>query len=141
MPKGPNIPPVQLTTSERETLERWTPRATTAQALVTRARIVLTNEKLHAVPAVARELRLTRPTVARWRHRFVARRLDGLLDEPRPGAPRTISDADVERGLVKTLESTPRDGSEATVVQERDEPPGDLRDGHSHRQACRREAL
>ena len=56
---------------------------------------------------VAEELRGTRQTVGHWRRRFVERRLDGLYDEPRPGAPRRVSDADVERVITKTLESTP----------------------------------
>jgi transposase len=57
---------------------------------------------------VAEELGVTRQMVGKWRQRFVDRRLDGLLDEPRPGAPRRLSDADVERVITKTLESTPR---------------------------------
>jgi transposase len=54
---------------------------------------------------------MTRTTVIKWRHRFLERRLEGLLDEPRPGAPRTITDAAVEQALVRTLESTPRDAT------------------------------
>jgi transposase len=61
--------------------------------------------------AIARDLRVTKQTVGKWRGRFVARRLDGLLDEPRPGVPRTITDAHVERVLTATLESTPRDAT------------------------------
>ena len=57
---------------------------------------------------VAEELRVTRQTVGNWRRRFVERRLDGLYDEPRPGAPRRVGDGDVERVITKTLESTPR---------------------------------
>src|SRR5437879_11531706 len=60
---------------------------------------------------IARELRMTRQTVSRWRRRFQAKRLDGLLDEPRPGAPRRISDAMVERVIADTLETTPRDAT------------------------------
>ena len=56
----------------------------------------------------SRELRLTKQTVGKWRSRFVAARLDGLLDEPRPGAPRRISDAQVEQMVTLTLEATPR---------------------------------
>jgi transposase len=111
MIRGPKIAPVVLTAAERDTLQRWARRPTTAQALAMRARIVLTSVTLHSVSAVARELRVTKPTVARWRHRFVTQRLDGLLDEPRPGAPRQITDADVERVLVTTLESMPRDAT------------------------------
>src|SRR5262245_35133792 len=60
---------------------------------------------------VARELRLTKQTVGKWRARFLRRRLDGLLDEPRPGAPRTISDAQVEAVMTRTLETTPADAT------------------------------
>jgi transposase len=111
MIRGPKIAPVVLTADERDTLQRWARRPTTAQALAMRARIVLTSVTLHSVSAVARELRVTKPTAARWRQRFVTQRLDGLLDEPRPGAPRRITDADVERVLVTTLESTPLDAT------------------------------
>jgi transposase len=54
---------------------------------------------------------VTRQTVGRWRTRFARKRLNGLLDEPRPGAPRTIGDADVERVVRLTLETTPRDAT------------------------------
>jgi len=49
--------------------------------------------------------------VGKWRSRFLNKRLDGLLDEPRPGAPRRITDADVERVVTMTLESTPADAT------------------------------
>ena len=61
--------------------------------------------------AIAREMRITKQTVGKWRARFIARRLDGLLDEPRPGVTRTITDAHVEHVLTTTLESTPRDAT------------------------------
>jgi transposase len=61
--------------------------------------------------AIARRLHVTRQTVGRWRARFLAQRLDGLLDEPRPGAPRTITDADVERIITRTLETRPADAT------------------------------
>jgi transposase len=61
--------------------------------------------------AIAQELRLTKQTVGKWRSRFLGRRLDGLLDEPRPGAPRSISDAEVERVVVQTLETKPKDAT------------------------------
>ena len=108
---GRPVPPIVLTTEERETLERWTRRPTTAQALALRARLVLRCAAGVSATAVAREAHVTKQTVGKWRGRFVARRLDGLLDEPRPGAPRTITDADVERVLATTLESTPRDAT------------------------------
>ena len=60
---------------------------------------------------VAAALRVSRPTVGKWRSRFVADRLDGLVDEPRPCAPRSITDAQVEQVVIDTLESTPRDAT------------------------------
>ena len=99
MPRGRATPPLVLTEEERETLERWVRRPTTAQALAQRARIVLRCAAGESNQAVAREIGVTRLTVGRWRQRFVTKRVDGLLDEPRPGAPRKITDADVERVL------------------------------------------
>jgi transposase len=97
--------------SERERLLAWARRPKTAQALALRARIVLKcAEGLDNID-VAEELRVTPQTVGRWRRRFLERRLAGLLDEPRPGAPRRISDAEIERVIVKTLESKPRDAT------------------------------
>ena len=93
---------------EREALERWSRRPKTAQALALRARIVLRCAQGKNNGVVAEELGVTRQMVGKWRQRFVDCRLDGLLDEPRPGAPRRIHDADVERVITKTLESTPR---------------------------------
>jgi transposase len=97
--------------SERTTLEQWTRRRTTSQGLAQRARIVLACVSGRTDTAIARELRLTRQTVSRWRRRFQSKRLDGLLDEPRPGAPRRITDAMVERVIADTLETTPRDAT------------------------------
>jgi len=103
--------PVVLSDEERETLERWARRPTSAQALALRCRIVLECAKGGHVVEVAERLGLARGTVGKWRRRFLAERLDGLHDEPRPGAPRTISDDDVEAVIVKTLEETPRDAT------------------------------
>ena len=94
--------------SERRTLEGFARRRKTAQALALRARIVLRCAQGKENWVVAEELGTTPQTVSRWRKRFVERRLDGLLDEPRSGAPRRITDADVERVITKTLEETPR---------------------------------
>jgi transposase len=86
-------------------------RRTTAQGLAQRARIVLASAAGRTDIEIARELRLTRQTVSRWRRRFQQKRLDGLVDEPRPGAPRRITDAMVERVIADTLETTPRDAT------------------------------
>lgn len=96
-----------LTVEEQETLERWTRRRTTAQALAQRARLVLACADGKTNTLVATELGVTQQMVGKWRKRFLEQRLDGLLDEPRPGAPRHIGDADVERVLTLTLESVP----------------------------------
>src|SRR6266704_3977800 len=96
-----------LTEDERTTLERWARRRTSAQALALRCRIVLACAEGKTNQQVAAEQGVHQATVGKWRARFVAQRIDGLHDEPRPGAPRTISDADVERVIVRTLEETP----------------------------------
>jgi len=98
---------VVLTEEERETLERWARRPKTAQALALRSRIVLAAADQEPSVDIAVRLGCNASTVGKWRVRFAAQRLDGLHDEPRPGKPRTISDDDVERVIVKTLESTP----------------------------------
>ena len=108
---GRPLTPMSVTTEERDTLERWARRPKTAQALALRARLVLACAEGRSNTAVAATFRVTRPTVGKWRARFASKRLDGLLDEPRPGAPRRITDAAVERVLTRTLESTPRDAT------------------------------
>ena len=105
--RGPALTPLRLTAEERETLARWTRRATTAQALALRARLVLACAAGATNSDVAKEYRVDRVTVGKWRARFVEHRLDGLLDEPRPGAPRTIADDTIEEVLRLTLEETP----------------------------------
>ena len=106
-PKAPLI----LTDDERETLVRWSRRAKSAQALALRCRIVLACATGATNKQVAAELGVSLPTVGKWRSRFVARRLEGLVDEPRPGAPRTITDEQVEAVVVATLEETPKDAT------------------------------
>ena len=98
---GRPIPPLHLRDDERETLERWAGRRKTAQALAFRARLILACVEGKKIGDVASALRVTRPTVGKWRARFITRRLDGLLDEPRPGAPRQITDREVERVITK----------------------------------------
>jgi transposase len=105
---GRPIPMLTLTDEERDTLERWARRPTTAQGLAQRARVVLACANGDTNTRVAREQRLTKQTVGKWRSRFLTARLDGLLDEPRPGAPRRISDAQVEQMVTLTLEAKPR---------------------------------
>jgi transposase len=86
-------------------------RRTTAQALALRARIVLACAEGRDNTDVAEEFGVTPQMVGKWRRRFLDRRCHGLLDEPRPGAPRRVGDTDVERVIVKTLESKPRDAT------------------------------
>lgn len=111
MRRGRRLPELTLTPDERTRLEGWVRRRKTAQSMAQRARIVLACAEGKANATVAGEVGLTRLTVGKWRARFLERRLDGLLDEPRPGAPRKVSDAEVERVLVRTLETTPRDAT------------------------------
>jgi transposase len=111
MSRGRPVPPVILSLEERETLERWRRRHSTSQALAVRARVVLGCAEGATNTAIAKDLKLTKQTVGKWRGRFLVRRLDGLLDEPRPGAPRSITDAEVERVVVRTLETKPKDAT------------------------------
>ena len=99
--------PLIVSDEERRTLEGWSRRRTTAQGLAMRARIVLACAEGGSNTDVAQRLQLNRGTVASWRARFVRDRLDGLTDEPRPGRPRTITDAHVEHVVVTTLETKP----------------------------------
>ena len=98
---------VVLGEEEREVLERWARRPTSAQALALRCRIVLAAAEGESSKQIAARFGCNRSTVGRWRGRFAERRLDGLHDEPRPGKPRSIGDDDVERVIVKTLEEQP----------------------------------
>jgi transposase len=102
-----------LTGEERETLERWTRRRTSSQQLALRSRIVLACACADGASyaAVAERLGVSRLTVGKWRSRFVQRRLQGLVDEPRSGAPRTATDEQVEQVIIDTLEKTPKDAT------------------------------
>ena len=102
---------IVLTEAEREQLESWSRRWTTAHALALRSRIVLLVADGLRTGQVAARLGVHRNTVAKWRRRFEAERLDGLVDEPRPGRPRTVTDAHVDAVITKTLESTPKDAT------------------------------
>jgi transposase len=105
---GRPLSPLTLLPAERQSLLDWTRRPKTAQALALRARIVLLCSTGFSNAEVARRLHVTGATVCKWRQRFVQLRLDGLLDEPRPGTNRRLSDAAVERVLARTLETQPQ---------------------------------
>lgn len=111
MPRGRKLPLLTLTPEERETLEGWCRRHTTAQALARRAHVVLLAAQGKPNQEAARISGLSRISVGKWRARFLKGRVGALLDEPRPGAPRTVLDADVERVVTATLESTPKDAT------------------------------
>lgn len=98
---------VVLSEAEREQLQAWARRRKTAQALALRSQIVLDCAAEMPNQDVANRLRITSQTVSKWRNRFVRQRLDGLLDAPRPGAPRTIDDARIDRVIAMTLEQKP----------------------------------
>src|SRR5712675_2160641 len=101
---SPKLEPLVLSTEERQVLEGWARRRKTSQALALRSRIVLASADGSSVTAVAADLGVSRDTVRKWRGRFQVSRLEGLGDEPRPGAPRTITDEQVELVITKTLE-------------------------------------
>lgn len=105
MARGRPKAPLVLAADERQTLEQWAARPTTPPALAERARILLACAGGDTNKEIAARLQLTPQTVGKWRARFLQQRLDGLLDEPRSGAPRRILDADVQRVLTLTLES------------------------------------
>jgi transposase len=99
---------IELTDEERARLEASSRRRKTAQALALRSRIVLAAAAGAANYVIAEQLGVSRPTVTKWRNRFIERRREGLLDEPRPGGSRTVTDEQVEKIVTTTLESTPK---------------------------------
>ncbi|MGH3524675.1 MAG: IS630 family transposase, partial [Mycobacterium sp.] len=109
--RGRPVAALVLTGEERETLQRWARRAKSSQALAQRCRIVLGCAAGKSNKEVAAEVGVWPQTVGVWRRRFLESRLDGLADEPRPGAPRTISDEAVEEVIVATLERQPKDAT------------------------------
>ncbi len=98
---------LMLSADEREQLQAWSRRRKTEQALAQRSRIILACAGGSENKMVALQLGVTPQTVSKWCARFVKLRLDGLLDAPRSGAPRTIDDAQVDAVIAKTLESQP----------------------------------
>jgi transposase len=107
-PLGRPLKPLHVSADERVALTAIARRHKSAQNAALRARIVLLCADGHDNGSVAERLSITRQTVGKWRERFLTHRLEGLLDEPRPGAPRTIAEAAVEDVVVRTLESTPK---------------------------------
>jgi Winged helix-turn helix len=102
------VVPIELSDVERERLEAWSRRPSSAQGLAQRPGSCCLCAEGRKTSEICRELRIHRNTVVKWRERFAAERLEGLLDEPRPGQPRKITDAQVEEVIVTTLESQPR---------------------------------
>src|SRR3984885_10195231 len=107
MAMGRPTKPLEVTAEEREKLPMLSRRPKTGQGLAMRARIVLGCSDGLSNDEVSKRLGITGATVSKWRERFRVQRLQGLLDEPRPGAPRSITDAKVEQVITKTLESMP----------------------------------
>ena len=114
MTKRRGRPPVEitLTGTERRQLQSWARRHSSAQSLAMRSKIVLLCENRDlTVAVIAAKVGCNPATVSKWRKRFAEQRLDRLMDEPRPGAQRTISDETVEQVVIDTLETTPKDAT------------------------------
>lgn len=110
MPRRSRLQPVTLSTEEQSQLRNWSrSRRRVGPALALRAGIVLQCSRGRSNREVARLLAVTAQTVCKWRQRFLADRVAGLLDQPRSGAPRSISDVLVEAVLTKTLHEHPPD--------------------------------
>jgi transposase len=108
----PQLQSVSLSTHERSQLETWVRRPKSSQRLALRARIVLAAADGFTNIEIAAEFGITMPTVGKWRQRFLEDRLEGLADEPRPGAPRSLTDAQIEEVITKTLESKPANATQ-----------------------------
>ena len=111
MPRGRPLPPLALSPSERDALQQWVAQRKTAQALALRARIILACAQGLSNSGVSAQVGLGSQSVGKWRRRFLDRRLDGLRDEPRPGAPRKITEADAQRVVRLTLQTSPADAT------------------------------
>ena len=105
---GPRLKPLVIRPEDQAQLLTWSRRPKTAQALAVRARIVLLAAEGRSNSDIARQLPATLRTVWKWRQRYLDQGLDGLLDEPRPGTSRKLSDEQVERVLARTLENQPQ---------------------------------
>ncbi len=107
MPRKRHHKPIVLTDDERRTLEQWARRPKTAQRLALRSRMVLACADGVPNRAVAAQLQVSSNSVCKWRERFRVRRLPGLTDEPRPGAPRKATDERIVELITRTLEGPP----------------------------------
>jgi transposase len=103
---GPRIP-LQVTADEEIELSRLARRPRTHRSVSLRARIILLREQGCTLPEIARRLRVTPQTCCYWQRRFLAKRVLGIYDEPKPGMPRRITDDRIEKIIVATLESKP----------------------------------
>ena len=141
---------VDVEPDERHRLESLAHRSRSAPALARRARIILACAEGGATTSIAKRLHVSATTVCKWKTRFLRDRLDGLYDEPRPGAPRQIADEQIEQVIVRTLESTPRGAThwstrgmaKASGVSQRDDQPHLARlrpaaASHARRSSCR----
>ena len=115
MAQGRQLAVLEVSDAEQRVLRGFANRRKTEQRLALRARIVLLCAEGVSNMEVAHRLDTTRSTVGKWRNRFVERRLDGLYDDPRPGAPRTVSDERVDEVIRLTLEETPANATHWSV--------------------------
>ena len=112
MPRGPKAIALQVSETEQSELQRLLRRRGVGQALAQRIRVVLACAEPGATNlGVSKALGVSRQTVATWRGRFVEHRLEGLVDAPRFGAPRSIGDEAVERLVALTLEEAPQNAT------------------------------
>ena len=115
MPRTRHHKPIVLSDDERRTLEQWARRPTTAQRVAGRARIVLACAEGLTNRAVGQHLHVSSNSVCTWRERLRVRRLPGLTDEPRPGAPRKATDDRIVDVITRTLEGPPADATQWTT--------------------------
>ena len=114
MPRGRPRRELSLSDAERQELISITRSRSMPQALATRARIVLLAAEGHTNTAIAKQLQLSRPTIGTWQKRYLAQRVPGLYDEPRPGGPRSIADEQVATLIRRTLNTKPKDSTHWT---------------------------
>jgi transposase len=112
MQRGRPKAPIVVADDDRAQLLRWVQRPRSSNAMAQRARIILRCSEGIPNTVIAAEMRITNTTVRKWRSRYIQGGLGGLLDEPRCGAPRRISDDQVEAVVTATLESMPRDATQ-----------------------------